>query len=176
MRRVMLVSIVLVGCCAGLSSAGSPLDRTQPFLEPGTLVEGLYNAVSAPSGTTPDWDFVRSHFASEALIVLRATPEESRLMDLEAFIEDFESFYERIAPSGNGFQETVESIRVVEFGNVAHCYVVFTAEILGDERPPQRGLDSWHLMQRDGRWWVVSVVNDVEHIAGPVPDEVFDAD
>jgi hypothetical protein len=170
-----LVSIVVIACDVGVASAGSEAQVPEAFLEPGTLVEGLYDAVSAPPGTIPDWDFVRSHFTPEALVVLRATPEESRLMDLEGFVKDFESFYKRIGPSRAGFKESVESIRVVEYGNVAHCYVVFTAEIVGDERAPQRGLDSWHLMRRDGRWWVVSVVNDVERIAGPVPDEVFDA-
>jgi hypothetical protein len=175
MRRLMLVLLVVSTLGAGvdvvLADAGSEVPKA--FFEPRSLVAGIYDAVSAPPETVPDWDFIRSHFTPEALIVLRATPEESRLMDLEAFIDDFESFYERIGPSGRGVRETVQSIRVVEFGNVAHCYVVYTADIVGDDRPPQRGLDSWHLMQRDGRWWVVSVINDVERIAGPIPDEVL---
>jgi hypothetical protein len=174
MLVIVAVSVFSLG--AGAASAESGTEMPQEFLEPGSMVADIYDVVSAPAGTVPDWDFIRSHFDPEALIVLRATPEESRLMDLEAFIDDFESFYERIGPSGNGFRETVQSIRVVEFGNVAHCYVVYTAEIVGGDRPPQRGLDSWHLMRRDGRWWVVSVINDVERFAGPVPAEVFAVD
>ncbi|MEJ2583403.1 MAG: hypothetical protein P8127_17525 [Acidobacteriota bacterium] len=175
MRRLMLVLLVVsvsgVGVEVALADAGS--ETPKAFLDPRSLVAGIYDAVSAPSDTVPDWDFIRSHFTPEALIVLRATPEDSRLMNLEAFIDDFESFYERTGRSGRGFRETVQSIRVVKFGNIAHCYVVYTADILGDDRPPRRGLDSWHLMHRDGRWWVVSVINDVERIAGPIPDEVI---
>ena len=175
MRRLLFLIIVALVCSVGTAAASGEGETDMPkaFLAPRSLVAGIYDAVSAPAGALPDWNFVRSHFTPEAVIVLRTTPEESRLMDLNAFIGDFESFYEKIGPSGNGFKETVESIRVVEFGHVAHCYVVYAADIVGDDRPPQRGLDSWHLMHRDGRWWVVSVVNDVERVAGPFPDEVF---
>jgi hypothetical protein len=168
--------MVVTACSVGVGLAGSATQVPEAFLEPELLVKSLYDTVSAPSGATPDWNLVRSHFSPEALIVLRATPEESHLMDLEGFIADFESFYDRIGPSGNGFKETVESIRVLKFGKIAHIYVVYAAEILGDDRPPQRGLDSWHLMHHDGRWWVVSVINDVERIAGPVPEEAFVTD
>ena len=51
--------------------------------------------------------------------------------------------------------------------------IVYEAAILDSDRPAQRGLDSWHLMKREGRWWVVSVVNESEPGAGAIPGEVF---
>ena len=48
-----------------------------------------------------------------------------------------------------GFVETVVSVKTLEYGNIAHSYVVYEASILGSDRPPQRGLDSWHLMKKE---------------------------
>jgi len=173
MRTAMLVLVLVVAFSVVAVGGEAEQELIEAFLDPATLVTGIYDAVSSAAGGTPDWDFVRLHFSSEALIVLRTSKEESRLLDLDSFIQDFVDFYARIDPAKNGFEETVVSVRVLEYGNIAHCYVVYEAAITGSERAPQRGLDSWHLMQRDGRWWVVSVVNDSEPAAGPVPEEVF---
>jgi hypothetical protein len=152
-----------------LLAAEEPPTVAEPFASPLSLVEGLYPAVSSEAGGAPDWDHVRAHFDPAAVIVLRATREETRLFDVDSFIGDFVAFYDRIGPE-QGFVERVVSSRVLEYGNVAHCSVVYEAAVEGSERPPQRGLDSWHLMRREGRWWVVSVVNEVESVAGPIPE------
>ncbi len=143
------------------------------FGDPGSMVEGVYDAVSSRDGNAPDWKAVRSYFDPDAIVVLRASREASKKLDVDGFIQDFVDFYDRINHQKRGFAETVVSLKCLEYGNIAHCYVVYEAATEGSERPPQRGLDSWHLMKRDGRWWVVSVVNDSEPSAGPIPEEVF---
>jgi hypothetical protein len=89
------------------------------------------------------------------------------------FLADFQAFYDRIGPEVE-FTEKVISARTTVYGNVAHVFVVYEAAVSGSDRPPQRGLDSWQLMLRDGRWWIVSVVNDSEGAAGPLPRELLD--
>jgi len=143
-----------------------------PFADPETLVTGVYGAVSGSFAEQPDWDFIRSHFDPKALIVLRSSREGSTLHDVDGFIKDFTDFYGSISEQ-EGFKETVVSVKALVYGNIAHCFVVYEAEVLGTDRGPQRGLDSWHLMKRDGRWWVVSVVNDSEPASGPIPKEAY---
>jgi hypothetical protein len=142
------------------------------FLDPEILVTGVYEAVSGSFAEQPDWDFIRAHFDPKALIVLRSSREGSTVHDVDGFIKDFTDFYGRISEA-EGFRETVVSVRSLVYGNVAHAYVVYEAQILGDDRPPQRGLDSWHLVKKDGRWWVISIVNDSEPTSGPIPGEAF---
>jgi hypothetical protein len=163
----MLVVLVFACLVVGAEEVAPATDT------PEDLVAAIYDEVSSTGGDQPDWGRVRSRFDENAVIVLRATREETRLMDVDAFIQDFVDFYQRIGPDGQGFKETVVSIQALEYGNIAHCYVVYEAAILGSERPPQRGLDSWHLMKRDGRWWVVSVINESEAVAGPIPAEAI---
>jgi hypothetical protein len=143
------------------------------FLEPESMVASVYDAVSDRNGDAPDWDAVRSYFDPDSLVVLRATREETKKFDVDGFIQDFVAFYDRIEGTASGFAETVVSLDCLEYGNIAHCDVVYEAAILGSDRAPQRGLDSWHLMKSGGRWWVVSVVNEVETVAGAIPGQVL---
>ena len=170
----MSVFFVLLAVVTALDvEAEKPDAASGLFLDPEKMVSSVYDAVSSQAGSTPDWLLVRSYFDPDAVIVLRATREESKKLDVDGFIQDFVDFYDRIDSETTGFVETVVSVKTLEYGNIAHSYVVYEAIILGSDRPPQRGLDSWHLMKRDGRWWVVSVVNDAEPVAGAIPGEVF---
>jgi hypothetical protein len=57
------------------------------------------------------------------------------------------------------------------FRDIAHVLVLYEAHIPGSARPPQQGVDSFQLVRNAGRWWIVSVVNDLpspEHPAPPV--------
>jgi hypothetical protein len=94
-------------------------------------------------------------------------------MSVDEFIDDFVAFYDRIGAEAE-FTETVIDVETIVYGNVAHCAVVYEAAVAGSERGPQRGLDLWHLAKQDGRWWVVSVVNESETAAGPIPESFFD--
>lgn len=172
-RNLIELLVVATVCIPGLLAAEQPPTVAGPFATPLSLVEGIYPAVSSEAGGAPDWDSVRAHFDPAAVIVLRATPDETRLFGVDDFIADFVAFYDRIGPE-QGFTERVVSSRVFEYGNVARCDVVYEAAVIGSGRPPQRGLDCWHLMRRDGRWWVVSVVNEAEAAAGPIPPEAFE--
>ena len=60
------------------------------------------------------------------------------------------------------------------FGNIAHILVLYEAHIPGSQRPPQRGVDSWELLKRDGRWWTVAVTNEVPAPDRPIPAELAD--
>ena len=41
--------------------------------------------------------------------------------------------------------------------------------ILGSSRPPMQGIDSFQLIEKDGRWWIVSVINEIPTPDNPVP-------
>jgi hypothetical protein len=173
-KIVVSVIFVLLALAAALDVAAEKPDAASGlFLEPEAMVASVYSAVSSQAGSMPDWQLVRSYFDPDAVIVLRASREESKKLDVDGFIQDFVDFYDRIENEKRGFAETVVSTKTLEYGNIAHIYVVYEAAILDSDRPPQRGLDSWHLMKNDGRWWVVSVVNDSEPASGPIPEEVF---
>ncbi len=165
---VIVATIIVVGFSSWVGAGDDEV-----FAQPETMLREIYSAVSSELGKEPDWDRVRSFFHPDAVIVLRATPEETSVMDVEGFIRDFQNFYTRINPEEKIFKEKVVSVKVLPYGNIAYGEVVYEAGVTPSERPAQRGLDAWHLVKENGRWWFTSVVNDNELIAGPIPKEAF---
>jgi hypothetical protein len=142
------------------------------FQNPDSLVTALYRAVTFEPGTTPDWVYVRSMFHRDAVVVLRVTRDSTAIMSVDGFIQDFVDFIARAKADRSGFQERVLKMRPLVFGNVAEVLVLYEASLPGSPRGPQKGVDSFHLAKKDGRWWIVSIVNDVVTKDRPVPKEL----
>jgi hypothetical protein len=174
LRSLVLPTIVVAML---LTSFGSDIfaqssKESGIFQNPDSLVTALYRAVTFEPGTTPDWVYVRSMFHRDAVVVLRVTRDSTAIMSVDGFIQDFVDFIARAKADRSGFQERVLKMRPLVFGNVAEVLVLYEASLPGSPRGPQKGVDSFHLAKKDGRWWIVSIVNDVVTKDRPVPKEL----
>ncbi len=141
---------------------------------PDVLVQALYAAVSFSPGKLPDWSFVRSMFHKDALIVLRVARDSTAVMSVDGFVSDFVRFIDRARADTSGFRERVVRIKPMILGNIAHILVLYEAMIPTSARPPQQGVDSFHLVRAEGRWWITSIVNEVLSRDRPAPDLLRD--
>jgi hypothetical protein len=152
----------------GQSAAGEEV-----FASPETLVRGLYAAVTFGPGSTPDWDHVRSFFIPEAVFGVRKTRTSMEVLNVDAFVDWFISDIKKFKMDELGFEETVQKLKLTEYGNIAQCFVVYRARLKTPaDSPGQLGLDSFSLMKKDGRWWIVSVANDIISPQNPLPEEL----
>jgi len=177
---------LFAAACLVLLAAGAAWTQTPgataggPAKGPGEVIAELYGLVCAQPGQTPDWDKVRSYFAKEAVVVLRATLTATRLFSLEGYIQDFIDFYKKpfrrgtltIYPNQAGYTEKVLRMKTFEFWDMAHVLVLYEAHITGDPMRPERGIDSWLLSRRGGRWIVVAITNDLITKDHPIPLEL----
>ena len=173
MRRILIAAM----CCCVLTvwhprsnDAGELVSGSAQ--DPEELVTRIYDEVSRAGVAAPDWSAVRTRFHPHAVIGLRVSRDETGLMGVDEFIQGLEAFNDRIG-SEVEFSETANFTTTMVYGNAAHCSVVCEAALVGSQRPPQRGLDSWQLMFRRRLWRVVSVVNESEVAVGPVSASVF---
>jgi hypothetical protein len=145
---------------------------------PEALIEAVYERVSFPAGEAPDWDAVRALMLPEALIVQPAARGRGvRPMDVEGFVQVFVDDIERLDMSAVGFQERVVSKDITSFGDVASALVVFEARMLsGPGSTPQRGLDCFHLVRQEGRWWIASIATQFAIPGDPIPERLLPAD
>jgi len=139
---------------------------------PEAVVTELYDLVTFDAGTTPDWDRVRNLFLPEAVIVLRTSRTASTVFTLEGFVADFVRFIERGNVVQSGFTEKIVRMKPWAFRDMAHALVLYEASIPGSGRPAQLGIDSFSLIRRDGRWWIIAIANDIPDSANPVPGEL----
>jgi hypothetical protein len=134
------------------------------------VVRELYDLVTFPAETTPDWDQLRALFLPEAVVVLRTSREETSVFSLEGFVQDWLRFIEDSNVKETGFAERIIRTHSVEFGDIAHVWVLYEAEIPGWERPPQAGVDSFQLVRREGSWRIASITNEIPTPERPIPE------
>ncbi|UCC39755.1 MAG: hypothetical protein JSV96_18590 [Candidatus Aminicenantes bacterium] len=143
------------------------------FVNPESLVRGLYAAVTFDPGTTPDWDYVRKFFIPEAVFAMRKTRTSMAVMNVEEFVGWFEADVEKYNMKERGFEEIIQKMKTTVFGHTAHCFVVYKVRFKTPaDLPGQLGMDSFGLMKKDGRWWIVSVTNDIVTPQNPLPEEL----
>lgn len=133
------------------------------------VVHELYDMVTFPAGTTPDWDEFRALFLPEAVVVLRSSREATSVFTLDGFVEDWLRFIDGSNIEETGFAERIIRTHSTEFGDIAHVWVLYEAEIPGWGRPPQAGVDSFQLARRQGSWKIVSITNEVPTPDRPIP-------
>jgi len=155
-----------------LSAQAEAADQDSKLTTAEGVVTELYGLVTFPAGTTPDWDRVRSLFLDEAVVILRTTRTESTVFTVEGFVQDFVNFIERANVVETGFSEKITKMKPMVFRDLAHVLVLYEAQIPGSPREPTIGVDSFQLVKRDGRWWIVSITNDLPNSENPIPVEL----
>jgi len=136
----------------------------------GTVAE-LYDLVTFDAGATPDWDRARSLFLPEAVVVLRTSREGTSQFTVDGWVEDFEKFIEDRNVVERGFVEGVVKTKRWVFKDIAHILVLYEAGYADEERR-QYGIDSFHLVKREGRWWIADILNEIPDRDNPIPVEL----
>ena len=150
----------------GAQGSGSPEEDSTAE----GVVRELYDIVTFPAETSPDWDQLRSLFLPEAVVVLRTSREETSIFSLEGFVEDWLRFIDGSNVKETGFTERIIRTHSTVFGDIAHIWVLYEAEIPGWERPPQAGVDSFQLVRREGSWRIASITNEIPTPERPIPE------
>ena len=135
-----------------------------------SIIAALYDVISGPAGGR-DWDRLRSLYLPEARLIPTGTRPNGesgfRVLDVEGYIAGAKDFL-----AGSGFFEREIARRTERFGNVAHAFSTY--ETRWDEDDPEpflRGINSIQLLNKDGRWWIVTIFWDNESPGKTVPDE-----
>jgi hypothetical protein len=167
-------SCVVLAVLAGTIPAQTPAaPESRPSDTAEALVRSLYAEISFEAGAAlPDWKKVRGMFLEEAVIVLRTSRSASTVFSVDGFVGDFVKFIERAEAKKTGFTERILNLKSTEFRDIAQVWVVYEAHIPGSPRPPQRGLDSFNLVRREGGWQIASVVNEIPDRDNPIPEEL----
>jgi hypothetical protein len=172
LKLTLPAAVGLAVVCATLLAQTKP--TTQPSLFPTaeSVVTELYRLVSFEPGAPPDWQKVRSLFIDEAVVVLRTARDKTTVFSVQGFVEDFQRFIEHADAEQKGFTERIVRMKPLVFGDIAHVLVLYEASLSGSDRPPTRGIDSFQLVRKDGRWWIVSIVNEICTPDRPLPREL----
>lgn len=147
--------------------------RPEDVASPEALVRATYDAISRAPGAPFQWERFRSLFLPEARLIpnTEQTRGQFTVHTVESFITWIDEGWKRVigTPQDRGFAESHVSGVTEQFGDVAHVFSTYEKYIWNDKNVLGRGINSFQLVKKDGRWWVSSIAWDEETGAGPVP-------
>ena len=157
--------VYVILCILFLSSTNVFSQINSHTKDPESLIKHLYDQVTFPAGETPNWDYVRTLFIKESTVVMRVSKDETATLSLDGWILDFVNFINNRNVKATGFEEKIIKMESMVFGDIAHVLVLYTSYIPGVSKAPREGVDSFHLIKKEGNWKIVSILNEI-----PSPD------
>jgi len=141
-----------------------------------SILAALYASVSHPDGAEPDWNRMRAVMLSVGMFIPPKRPKEEMFTVL-----DVDGFRDRVRKGAAAAKEKGDSTAFYEkevarrldcFGNVCQAFSTYEARRApSDEKPFVSGINSIQIINDGERWWVASVVWDVERPGNPIPDQ-----
>jgi hypothetical protein len=139
------------------------------------IVTALYEGISRGSGAFSDWERMQPLFSGGARIIPPSVPGgPPEVLDFETFRQRVDDNVRHLRAEGTdrGFHECEIANRTERFGNIAHVWSSYASRYgAGDPEPFTRGINSFQLCLHGGRWWVVTILWDVERADSPIPPE-----
>jgi hypothetical protein len=141
---------------------------------PEDVIIELYDQITFGVGESPDWDRVRELFIPQASVTMRMGPQKTATLTLDGWILDFVNFIYNYKVTDTGFEEKIIKMETLEFGDISHVLVLYTAYLPGRTPAPREGIDSFHLIKQDNTWKIVSILNEIPGPQRPKPKVLED--
>jgi hypothetical protein len=131
------------------------------------IMVAIYDVISGPAGNR-DWNRFRSLMLPNARLTSSIVDEHGKhavqQWSVEEFITETQSVF-----TTQPFYEAGLVNRVQRFGNIAQVFTSYASRSERTAEPFQRGINSMQLMYDGTRWWVVSILWDVERPGNALP-------
>jgi hypothetical protein len=153
------------------AAAGSPDPLANGLDSIEAVISAFYSAGAGEGGRPRDWEAFKGLFLPEARVIVaraagRGNPEA--FLTVTEHIEQNARVFER-----GGYFDREIAQRAERFGNVAHVWSTFETRRIGDGTGAglMRGINSFQLLRRQERWWIASVLWELERKDNPIPPE-----
>ena len=150
-------------------SEALPKPRPEDVSSPDTIIKAMYECISGPAGNR-NWHRLRSLYLDGARLIpagKRMHKEgDLRVMSIHEWIEDVQDYF-----AENDFYE-MEVVRHMDrYGDIIQAFSTYETRNKLEGAPIARGINSFQLLQHEGRWWIVSVLWANESKENPIPEE-----
>ena len=143
--------------------------RPEDVSSPDAIIKAMYETISGPAGNR-NWYRERSLYIEGARLIPIGKrvhkDSEFQMMSVDEWIDDATDYL-----AENDFYESEIMRKMNRFGNIVQAFSTYEARNNLEEAPIARGINSIQLLEKDGRWWIVTVMWDNESKDNPIPEE-----
>lgn len=192
-QQKLALTLVILGAAAYLGAAQQQTDSSKaPVLPPTTpmfspaelsakvpapkpadvsssdaIIHAAYDVISGPAGAR-DWNRFRSLFLPQARFTeVGKAPDGATFIaswNVEEFVRDAGEIFRK-----DPFYETGIVNVPSGFGGMRQVLSSYESRRAPEEKPFQRGVNSFQVLNDGKRWWIVSIFWDSERPGNPVP-------
>jgi hypothetical protein len=144
-----------------------PSPKTDDVKSIDAIMHAAYDSISGPAGPR-NWDRFRSLFLPQARFTqVGRAPDGSTFIiswSEEEFIRDAGAIF-----SKNPFYENAIVNKPESFGGMTQVLSSYESHRSVGDKPFERGVNSFQLLNDGKRWWIVSIFWDSERPDNPLP-------
>jgi hypothetical protein len=133
------------------------------------IVAAVYDVISGPTGPR-DWARFHSLFYEDARFIPTGKGKDgvlhAKMYSADDYIRLSEPFFLK-----EGFFETSVSNRIEAWGSIAHVWSTYESRHAKNEKPFERGINSFQLFNDGKRWWVLNIAWQNEDPDHPIPEK-----
>ena len=148
-------------------AAKLPVPKPEDVSSIDAIMHSAYDVISGPAGSR-DWNRFRSLFLSTARFTEAGKQSDGSSYVITWSVDDFVRDASVIF-SGEPFYENAIVNQPETFGGMTQVLSSYESRHNPGEKPFQRGVNSFQLLNDGKRWWVVSIFWDSERPDNPLP-------
>ncbi len=147
--------------------ASVPPPRPADVASVEALVAATYDSISGPAGKR-DWNRVRSLMLPAARLTYSIVDDKGRHEMTAWSVAEFINATDQVFTTSPFFEASLVN-RIERFGNIAQVFTSYASRSAQGAAPFQRGINSMQLAFDGKRWWIVSILWDIERPGNPLP-------
>jgi len=134
------------------------------------ITSAYYDTISGPKGTARNWARFRTLFLPTATLSTTRPAGDGKVVltiTVDQFIDMNRTYFER-----GGYHESQISAQTNAFGSIASVFSTYESRFGSPHaKPHARGINSFQLINADGRWWITCINWASERPDQPIPTE-----
>ncbi len=138
------------------------------------VINAMYESVSFAPGRQPNYTRLRTLFHPQATVAPPRAEHDAEIFiqSVDAFITQSRGYIISTGLEREGFFEREVARKSNVFGSITQIFSTYESRHRpGDPVPFQRGINSIQLGKDGKRWWILSILWDVERSGNPIPAE-----
>lgn len=148
-------------------AAKVPAPKAEEVKSADAIVRAAYAAISGPAGPR-DWNRFRSLFLPQARFTqVGESPDGAKFViswGVEEFIRDAGTIFAK-----DPFYENAIINQPEGYGGMMQVLSSYESRRAPSEKPFERGVNSFQVLNDGKRWWIVSIFWDSERPGNPLP-------
>jgi hypothetical protein len=150
------------------AAAQQPAAKPADVASPDAIMAAAYDSISGPATQERDWNRLRSLFLPGAHLIQSAPDKDGKYTTTVMSVDEFVAAATPYFKQNDFFEREIRS-HSDRYANIIQRFSTYASSHTKGGEPFARGINSFQLLYKDGRWWIVTIFWQEEDAEYPIP-------